>query len=585
VITPDIEAYITKPVSDLRAWLDLDGQRLNTKPTPSSTIKPGHRPGVLLLDRITESSMGRIEIHRVGFVGQYLFDHLYESSLELEALRARNRELEQEASRLQEQHRLSLDREFGTSSEKVKPEGDASSVADPCGDQCASMNNKPKKRGAVNAGRKPLPDTLPVQETRSTLTECKHCGSDSLVEIGSDTSSELVIVPESFYVRQRVRLKYVCRCCNRNSDAAAPPRALRGTSYGSPEFASYVAVQKYCFGMPLYRQAKRLNSLSSQTGLKFNRTTLANLMIGASDAFTQIYEYMKDELRSQPAMHADETVLQVLREPGKTAQSMSYLWGYRSVQNADKPVIIFEYNPSRAGSHAAQFLNPQGAVAFKGYLHTDGYAGYNKLASVTRIGCAAHVRRKFEKVYKAVGSLDASGGLAAEMLNLFRKLYAVERDVSELPSAERAAVRTMLAAPVLKEMFEWLDRVEPAVLPKSALGQAISYARDQLPAVARYLDDGTLALDNNIMERAIKMVVIGRKNYLFATSQDGATANAVLYSVVQTAEANGIDPYRYLVTVLERVASSTCKDDYLALMPWALRAELGYPTRASRLAA
>lgn len=577
----DLQARLERPYEFHRGWLDTDGHRVTVMPTPRSEIRHGSNDHELLLDVVTPGLMDCVVIRPDGYIGRMIFDHLKLATEDRQALRRAAEEQEQEIIRLRQELALERQRAYGTSSEQSKdpPTADAATGAD--ASSTSSEPPPPVRRGGGNAGRKPLPKALPEVERRYEQPKCLNCGSEDLFAIGEDIARSLVIVPETFCARKTVQVKYVCRCCKKNTTAPAPRQAIPGSSFGSPEFVAHVATHKYYFGMPNYRQVIRLNALGKPYGLRFNRTTLNNLMIGAADLFTPICEYMHQELLTQAALHADETIMQVLNEPGKTAQSISYMWGYRSTKHAERPVVYFDYQPSRAGIHAANFLRKEDGSRYDGWVHTDGYAAYDKIAEDKRIGCAAHVRRRFEAICKMVGKLDANGSLSAQMLDFFRKLYAVEKDTKDLDPDTRAAIRRQICEPILKEMYEWLDHHEPLVLPKSPLGRAIHYAREHLPAVARYLEDGRLALDNNIMERAIKMVVIGRKNWLFAHSQDGAVANAVMYTMVQSAIANGVDPYRYLMTVLERLPQAKTAADVQALLPWALKDELSDDAQGS----
>lgn len=481
----------------------------------------------------------------------------------LERARARTEQLE-------EQVRLAQTREFGTSSEQ-RPSGEQ--AAHPTRVPSPDAVQRKPKLVASNAGRKPLPDHLQRDEVRIELApeqrRCDDCNGP-LTELSPDVSEELYVVPAQFRVRRSICSNYVCRCCSKITKAPAPKRMFAGTSYGSPELVSHVAIAKYQFGIPLYRQVE----MAGAQNIPFNRTTLANLMITAGDRLTSIYQYMREDLINQPVIHADETVLQVLKEPGRAPQSTSYLWAYRSTAKADHQVVLFDYQQTRAGSHAKEFLKDANGKEYAGTLHTDGYAGYNRLDASKRVACMAHIRRKFVKIIDSLPDDQKSLTAAGEVLELIGHLYGIEREGKDLPDDQLLELRARNSKPLVAAIKNWLIEHRDIALPKSALGRAIQYALDQWPAMEGYLDDARSPIDNNIIEREIKQVVIGRKNWLFSDTPDGAYANAVLYSLVLTSRANGIDPYRYLVTVISRLPQVKSAGEVEALMPWNLKREL-----------
>lgn len=334
-------------------------------------------------------------------------------------------------------------------------------------------------------------------------------------------------------------------------------------SYASADFLAHVATQKYQFGLPLYRQEK----IFEQAGLSFNRTTLANLMIGCADRLTALYEALREHLLRQRVIHADETVVQVLKEQGRKPQSRSYLWLYRSSANALNPVVLFDYQTTRGSQHPRRFLDIDGEEAFQGYLQVDGYSGYNQLNGLTRVGCMAHMRRRFVAVIQTLPS-GTVGSPAHHAVDLFAKLYEIENSIKGLDYRTRYRTRRRESIPILNELKRWLDEAKPRVTPKSGLGKAIGYALAQWDVVARFVADGELAIDNNIAEREIKAVVIGRKNWLFSDSPAGMHANAVIYSLVQTAKANGVDPFTYLRYVIETMPMLRSASEIECMFPW-----------------
>lgn len=458
---------------------------------------------------------------------------------------------------------------FGTSSEQSKPQ----SLDVDMGEQAPSTDTKLQsakilKLSPKNSGRKPLPPELPRETVIYTLPEEEQscpCCNNRLCKCDEEIIERISVIPEHYRVIRHVQTKYVCRACEKFTLARAPKSMIPGSSYGSPEFLANVAVKRYQYGLPYYRQEQIFNS----AGLPFNRTTLANLIISCADKLTPLYELLKEELLSQSVIHADETTFQVLKEPGRKADSTSFIWLYRSVKNELRPVVLFDYQETREGKHPKKFLTGNSEHIFNGYLCVDGYSGYNNISNVERIGCMAHVRRKFDTALKALPS-NAEGAHAQHAIEMIGKLYGIERHISDEPPDKKYLIRQNQSIPILKEIKAWLDDMNPKVLPRSLLGKAINYALAQWHAVSRYVEDGRLAIDNNISEREIKSLVIGRKNWLFADSVDGAYSNAVMYSLVNSAKANGLDPHKYLYHLFEKMPYATTIDEIGKLLPWSI---------------
>lgn len=300
-------------------------------------------------------------------------------------------------------------------------------------------------------------------------------------------------------------------------------------------------------------------------GLTLSRQTIANWMIYGADRWLNVlYDRMHHLLLKLDILNADETVLQVLREPGRPATSNSYLWLYRTGKEGP-PIILYDYQETRAGENPKKFLN-----GFKGYLTVDGYAGYHKVPDVTLVGCWAHARRGFSDVLKSLPANSMKPVTATEGLNFCNQLYAIERKLKELSPEERFKERLKQSKPILDAFLSWLKIQEQKVLPKSGLGKAITYCLNQWDKLVAVLEDGRLEIDNNRSERAIKPVVIGRKNWLFANTPRGARASAIIYSIVETAKANGLNPYYYLRYLLEQLPNMDTTDEngLDKLLPW-----------------
>jgi transposase len=307
---------------------------------------------------------------------------------------------------------------------------------------------------------------------------------------------------------------------------------------------------KYVDGLPLYRQERQL----ARIGVQLPRSTLAHWMVKAGELVQPLVNLLRDRLLAYDIVCMDETRLQVLKEPGKRAESQSYLWVQRGGP-PDHPIVLYDYDPSRSQRVPIRLLE-----GFSGYLVTDGYEGYGKVCAeygLTAAGCWAHVRRKFDEAIKVQGLLGPAkrkGSLAGVAMARIQQLYRIERETKSLPADERQRIRQARAAPLLDEIRAWLDEHLPIVPPRSALGKAMYYAHRQWPKLTVYLADGRLPIDNNLTENAIRPFVVGRKNWLFCDTVAGAHASANLYSLIETAKANGIEPYAYLRSGLHRTA-------------------------------
>jgi hypothetical protein len=289
------------------------------------------------------------------------------------------------------------------------------------------------------------------------------------------------------------------------------------------------------------------------------------VLYGANKWLALIYDRLHEHLVQKDILHADETTLQVLQEPGREAATKSYLWLYRTGRDGP-PIILYDYQTTRAGKHPRRFL-----AGFKGYLHVDGYAGYNELPDVTLVGCWAHARRKFDEALKALPEDKRNAAVAArEGLEYCNRLFAIERELKDKTPEERYQTRQVRSRPVLDAFLAWLKNQKARVLPKSTFGQAIYYCLGQWDKLVAFLQDGRLELDNNRSERSIKPFVIGRKNWLFANTPRGAKASAIVYSIIETAKENGLNPFHYLIYLFEKLPNLDLKDKNALdqLLPW-----------------
>ena len=297
---------------------------------------------------------------------------------------------------------------------------------------------------------------------------------------------------------------------------------------------------------------------------------MSNWILKATENYlTPVYEQLHKELLTRDVFHADETTLQVLHEPGKKPQSDSYMWLYRTSGDTDKPIVLYEYQPDRGAKHSKKFL-----AVYKGYLHTDGYAGYHDLGkNITVVGCWAHARRKFDEAVKSLPKGNAKGSSASQELSYCNLLFVIEQEIADKTTEQRYEERLKQAKPVLDAMFAWANSRTAA--PKSALGKVFHYLKEQWPYLTNYLKDGRLDISNNRAERSIKPFVIDRKNFLFANTARGATGSAIMFSLIQTAIENGLDLHQYLIWLLRKAKDTDLTDaeTVQSLLPWDAAAE------------
>jgi len=285
-----------------------------------------------------------------------------------------------------------------------------------------------------------------------------------------------------------------------------------------------------------------------------------------ADRCGPLMDMLREEIRSGPLINADETTVQVLEEPGRSSTSTSYMWIFRGGPPG-KPVLMYQYHPSRSGEVAKKFLE-----GYRGCVQTDGYAGYDfldELPDILHVGCWAHARRKFIEVIQARGKEKHKAGSADVAVEYIRKLYKIEDEarVLELGADDLQRLRKQKSKPVLDEFRAWLDKKSVQTPPKGLLGKAVAYTLGQWSRLIRYIDFGFVTPDNNLAENAIRPFVVGRKNWLFSGNPEGAQASATLYSLIETAKANGLEPYRYLRHLFENLPLAYTTDEYKALMP------------------
>jgi len=487
--------------------------------------------------------------------------------------------LKQQNAWLLEQLKLSRHRQYGAFSEKseynqlsIFNETEAvadKSVAEPDLEEVKAYRRKKSRSPAER-----LPPDLPVEVIEHTLPEadqiCANCGGHLHV-MGRDSREELKLIPAKAIIIRHVRHVYSCRGCEKEAGQvsivkADIPRPVIKGSIASPEAVAHIASQKFVMGIPLYRQEQEW----ARSGILLTRQTMSNWLIKATMEWLRpIYDKLHELLNAEEVAHADETTLQVLREPGKAAQSKSYMWLYRTSGDSKRQIVLYDYQPSRSGKHPAAFLKD-----FKGYLHTDGYEAYHSSLPdcITVIGCWSHCRRKFDEALKIIPEKSRSGTETLRGKQYCDRLFALEREYASLPtddnSKARYEARIKHSKPLMDEFFAWIE--DSGILPKTPLGKAVKYAHDQRQWLERVLLDGRLELSNNRAERSIKPFVIGRKNWLFCNTPGGATASAILYSIIETAKENGLNPFDYLTTVFRQAPNLAAGNTFDSLLPWNL---------------
>jgi len=411
--------------------------------------------------------------------------------------------------------------------------------------------NTPRK-----SGRKPLPQDLPrVRIEYDVAAHEKTCKCGCQKEcIGEETSEQLDIIPAVIQVKVHARKKYACKACENGVITAKLPQQAIPKSNASAGLLAYIAISKYQDGLPLYRlesQFKRLN-------IHLPRNTMANWMIKCGNLLQPLKNLLNDQLLSSGYIHMDETRVQVLKEPDKKAENLSYMWVRRTGDKA-RSIILFDYHPRR-NTVAAESLLPD----FQGYLQTDDYVCYG----VVSLGCMTHARRKFIEAQKVAPSQKGKISKADMAVQMIKKLYAIETQIKDKSVEERYQIRQEKSKPQLQKMRDWLDKTLENTLPKGKAGMAIAYLNKNWEKLTTYVNDGRLNIDNNPVENAIRPFAIGRKNWMFSNSQDGAKSSALIYSIVETAKANGIDPYTYLQALFSRLPLCESLEDFEQLLPW-----------------
>lgn len=473
----------------------------------------------------------------------------------------------------EDQFKLSQRKQFGSSSEQSPDQLRFENMFNEAEDQTDPLLAEPtyeeityKRKKRVGKREEDLAG-LPTERVDYELPEseriCPECG-DLMGDIGVTVRNELVIIPPKVINREHATHAYACANCEKTGDhtsvvkAAAPMPMISG-SLASPSAVAHIATQKYVNGIPLYRIEKGL----TYEGVALSRQTMANWIVYcAQNYLVSIYRLLITFLLQESILHADETTVQVLQELGRAAQTKSFEWLYRTSGYSKYAVVIFEYQETRKQEHPRNFLQ-----GFNGFIHTDGYQAYHNLPpGIIVVGCWSHCRRYWEKLYETVANEKRDGSIAERGLVYCNLMFALEDEFRNLKPEERHQKRLEHSKPVSDDFFQWVGSLN--ALPKSLLGEAVTYTLSQRVYLENVYLDGRLELSNNRAERSIKPFVQGRKQWLFSCTPNGAEASSIFYSIIETAKENALNPYQYVKFLLEQLPSRKTSDSLEDLLPW-----------------
>ena len=416
--------------------------------------------------------------------------------------------------------------------------------------------------------RPSIPDNLPVTDIIHDLPENeKFCPHDkqALRHFGDECHKQLDYIPAKINVLNHIRRKYMCPCCNDYFVTAKKPAQPIEKSIASPGLLSQIVTHKYCDGLPLYRQS---NTVFKRLGLELDTTSMANWMIKCGQLVQPLINLAYEKLRMSGLLFMDETVLQVLKEKERSAAQQSRMW-IMTNNTAHHRMVLFHYSPTREARVAHELLDD-----FNGALMTDGYGVYDnvtKTKELTHLGCWAHARRYFKDASDA--QPKGASGKPEQALSYIQKLFRLEGQIKTATTTEKYQSRQQVSIPILAALKTWLDKSLKHPVKSAKLSRALTYLNNQWPKLIRYTENGAWPIDNNLAENCIRPFVIGRKNWLFAATAEGAKASANLYSLVETAKANGLEPSAYLKAIFTLLPQAKTVEEIEVLLPWHINAK------------
>ena len=468
---------------------------------------------------------------------------------------------------LLEQFKLAQQRQYAPRSEKhdIQPDlfdeaGDYQCVKPDEGDQPIDETIDVPAHKRIKAKRKSLPENLPREDVIHDISEAeKHCACGCLkTRFGEDSTEQLEVIPPQFKVIRHIRPKYTCKQCDVGGVAIAPmPKLLLPKSIAAPSLVAFTLISKYHDHLPLYRQS----GIWKRYGIDISRNTMCGWLLSVADLCEPLWEHLRKHLLVYDYAQADETSVQVMKEPERKNTRKSYAWVYRGGCIKQR-VVVYDYQETRSGQCARDFL-----AGFKGYLQTDGYKGYDWVKDkkdIIHLGCMAHARRPFAELVKILKKT----GSAHQAVAYIQTLYKIEKLSRNKHPDERKALRDKEATPALDKLKAWLEKTVKGSPPQGKLGKGIRYMLDRWAELTNYLKDGRLEIDNNAIENAIRPFAIGRKNWMFMGSPSGARAGVIFYSLIMTCKANDIEPLAYFNYMLVRIRECKVEEDYKTLLPF-----------------
>jgi len=488
-------------------------------------------------------------------------------------------QLEAEIKLLREQVLLARHKQFAPKSEQINTnqltlseEGDVFNEIEA---ESNSLLPEPEleeiiyKRKKQKGKREQDLSAFPVERVIIELPEneqiCTPCGS-ALIPVGEIVvRRELTVTPPVYKVTEYVQVTYGCENkCDKSEPikSSVPAPLIPNSGIASPSLVAQIANNKFTQALPIHRQESELK----RNGINLSRQTMANWLMYVYEHYLQHFmAFLMAYIIAQEVLHADETTTQVLLEPERKAQTKSYMFVVRTAGSCANQAALFEYSPTRSA------VTPKRIFAdYNGYLHTDGYQVYRGIEGVIVVGCFAHVRRYYFEALKSLSQENQKSSYANKGLQYCDAMFKIERDFreKELSFDERKIQRDLYLKPLAEEFFTWAEtQLAKCSEVKSALQKALFYTVNQKSYLMNVFLDGRLELSNNLVENAIRPFAVGRKNWLFCTSEKGAKASAAFYSIIETAKANNLKPYEYLKFLFEQMPNTPI-EQYDSLLPW-----------------